>query len=123
MPVSSAICDIVTERSPFSVTRVAVVETIASRTSRRCSSIVSVQSLGTSEVYGTPTVDTVCIDRDSMSLYLWNDGSSRGGGAVDPETENRKRRWPIALGIVVAVAFLGLMIALHLSGGLGPGQH
>jgi hypothetical protein len=42
---------------------------------------------------------------------------------VDPETRNRKPRWPIVLGIVVAAAFLGLMIALHLSGGLGPGLH
>jgi LPXTG-motif cell wall-anchored protein len=42
---------------------------------------------------------------------------------VDPKTGDRKPRWRIVLGIVVAVAFLGLMIALHLSGGLGPGLH
>jgi hypothetical protein len=29
----------------------------------------------------------------------------------------------MVIGIVAAVAFLALMIALHLSGGLGPGVH
>jgi hypothetical protein len=49
MPVSSAICDIVTDSSPCSATRATVVSRIASRTSRRCSSIVSFHSFGTSE--------------------------------------------------------------------------
>ena len=42
---------------------------------------------------------------------------------MDPESGDRKPRWPIVIGIVAAVAFLALMIALHLSGGLGPGVH
>jgi hypothetical protein len=53
MPVFSAICDIVTDSSPFSVTSSAVVSRIASRTARRCASIVSFHSLGTTPVYMT----------------------------------------------------------------------
>ena len=48
MPISSAICDIVTDRSPCLATRLAAVSRIASPTSRRCASIVLFQSLGTS---------------------------------------------------------------------------
>lgn len=53
MPVSSAICDIVTDRSPCSPTSAAVTSRMASRTSRRWVSIVSVQSFGTLIVYAT----------------------------------------------------------------------
>jgi hypothetical protein len=53
MPVSSAICDIVTDSRPCSATSAAVVSTMASRTSRRCASIVSVHSFGTAPVYET----------------------------------------------------------------------
>ena len=54
MPASSAICDIVTERSPCSVTSAQVVSRIASRTAaRRCTSIVSFHSLGTKVHYVT----------------------------------------------------------------------
>lgn len=42
---------------------------------------------------------------------------------MEPESGNRKTRWPIVVVIIAAVAFLALMIALHLSGGLGPGVH
>jgi hypothetical protein len=53
MPVFSAIRDIVTDSSPFSVTSSAVVSRIASRTAARCASIVSFHSLGTTPVYTT----------------------------------------------------------------------
>jgi len=47
MPVRSAICDIVTDAGPCSATSAAVVSRVASRTARRCASIVSFHSLGT----------------------------------------------------------------------------
>jgi hypothetical protein len=51
MPVFSAICDIVTDSSPCSATSSHVVSKIASRTSRRCASIVAFHSLGTAQGY------------------------------------------------------------------------
>jgi hypothetical protein len=38
-------------------------------------------------------------------------------------TRGRTRRWPVILGIVVAVAVLGLIVFLHLSGAVGPRPH
>jgi hypothetical protein len=51
--VCSAIWDIVTDASPCSATRAAVVSRVASRTARRCASIVSSHSLGTRSLYAT----------------------------------------------------------------------
>jgi len=53
MPVFSAICDIVTDSGPCSVTSAHVVSRVASITARRCASIVSFHSFGTTAVYGT----------------------------------------------------------------------
>jgi hypothetical protein len=58
MPVSSAICDIVTDRSPCSATSAAVVCRIASRTSRRCASIISFHGFGIIPVYVESGVET-----------------------------------------------------------------
>jgi len=38
-------------------------------------------------------------------------------------TDRRPPRWVFVLGIIVAVALLGLMVLLHLGGTLGPGVH
>ena len=46
MPVSKAICAIVTDRSPCSASSAVVVSRIASRTSRQYASIVSFHSFG-----------------------------------------------------------------------------
>jgi hypothetical protein len=35
----------------------------------------------------------------------------------------RTPRWVFVLGIVIAVALLGLVVLLHVSGTLGPGAH
>ena len=63
MPVFSAICDIVTDVSPCSVTSAQVVSRIASRTAWRCASIVSFHRFGTTPVY-TPVYVT------SMSRHI-----------------------------------------------------
>src|SRR5262245_1708029 len=67
MPVSFAICDIVTDASPCWPTSATVVSRVASRTAARCASIVSVHSLGMRLMY-TVTVfrhydltETLCI--------------------------------------------------------------
>ena len=53
LSVCSAIWDIVTDASPCWATRAAVVSRVASRTARRCASIVSSHSLGTPPLYAT----------------------------------------------------------------------
>lgn len=69
IPLSSAILDIVTERSPCSVTSTAVVSNTVSRTARRCSSMVSFQSFGTASAYVPPPsrhhalTATECLDK------------------------------------------------------------
>jgi hypothetical protein len=69
MPAFSAIRDIVTDVSPYSATSAAVVPRIASRTARRCSSIVSFHSFGTTQVYMTTVsrhyglTTTYCLDK------------------------------------------------------------
>jgi hypothetical protein len=32
-------------------------------------------------------------------------------------------RWGVVLGIVVAIALIGLIVLLHLTGTIGPGSH
>src|SRR5262245_42766048 len=51
MPVSLAICDIVTDASPCWPTSATVASSVASRTAARCASIVSVHSLGMRPMY------------------------------------------------------------------------
>jgi hypothetical protein len=41
----------------------------------------------------------------------------------DREAAGSKPRWVLVLGIVVALALLGLMVFLHLNGTIGPGVH
>jgi len=69
-PVSSAICDIVTARSPCRETSAAVVSRIASPTSRRCAAMVSLQSLGTHPSYILTSINTLCIDEDRVYRSL-----------------------------------------------------
>jgi hypothetical protein len=49
-----------------------------------------------------------------------------GGDAVpgpDHEPTSGTTRWVVVVGIVIAVAVLGLIVFLHLSGTIGPGAH
>ena len=48
--------------------------------------------------------------------------ASDGGGAPDGRTSPLRPRWAYAL-VLVIVAALVLMVALHLAGVLGPGSH
>src|SRR5882757_6448566 len=84
MPVRSATCDIVTARSPCSDTSRSVTSSVASRTERRCASIVSFHSFGTTQWYEATIVRhygltaTECIDKSD---------------AVERERTPRKELW------------------------------
>jgi hypothetical protein len=45
------------------------------------------------------------------------------GPGPDRGTPGGSRRWVIVLGIVIAVALLGLLVFLHVTGTIGPGLH
>jgi hypothetical protein len=41
----------------------------------------------------------------------------------DPGSPNGRPRWALVVSIVIAIALLGLIIFLHVSGAIGPGIH
>jgi hypothetical protein len=45
------------------------------------------------------------------------------GPGPDRGTTSGPARWKVVVGIVIAVALLGLIVFLHLSGAIGPGAH
>src|SRR5918996_4066452 len=128
MPVSSAICDIVTDSNPCSATRATVVARIASRTSRRCSSIVSFHSFGTAKVYATLPAGQSDLTK---TLCLVNYPSSRSLPATEEDTDMADPprspdprppsapRWVKLLGIIAIVLAL-LVIVILIAGG---GEH
>src|SRR3990170_9033767 len=127
MPVSSAICDIVTDVSPCSATSAAVVSRIAPRTARRCASIVSFHSLGITPLY----VTAVSRHLDLTSTYcLVNccheslDNHARGEEThlADRPPYPGTPRWVKVFGIVVIVVILLVVVMMFISGGEhGPG--
>ncbi len=44
-------------------------------------------------------------------------------GAPDRESADRLPRWLYALGIIVAIVLVVVLVVLHLTGTLGPGDH
>jgi hypothetical protein len=49
--------------------------------------------------------------------------SPETGNDADRGPGGAPARWVVVIGIAVAVAVLGLIIFLHLSGAIGPGIH
>src|SRR5882724_3300292 len=104
MPTSLAICDIVTERTPLWVASVPVASRIASRTSRRCDSIVVLHSFGTVRVYGS-TGGGAADARRRIGAIFGAEASAtmhlRTSGAIDGRrpagVAHRSRSDPVAL--------------------------
>jgi hypothetical protein len=48
------------------------------------------------------------------------DSARRG---PDQGAPNGTPRWVVVVGLVLAIALLGLIVFLHLSGAIGPGSH
>jgi hypothetical protein len=49
------------------------------------------------------------------------DRKSRPG--LDEGAQSGRPRWVVVVWIVIAIAVLGLIVFLHLSGAIGPGVH
>jgi hypothetical protein len=45
------------------------------------------------------------------------------GRGRDRQAAGGTPRWVFVLGIIIAIALLGLVVFLHLSGTIGPGAH
>jgi hypothetical protein len=45
------------------------------------------------------------------------------GRGPDRGAANSRSRWGLILGIILAIALVGLIVFLHLTGTLGPGTH
>src|SRR5258708_5328939 len=133
MPVSSAICDMVTDRSPCLATSAAVVSRRASRTSRRWASLVSFQSFGTVPLYAMAIwrhfalTETLCIVKlgtqpprekrePRMAAPLpHRDAGDDIGANPDGGTTSNTPSWVKVFGIVTLVLIL-LFGVLHLTG-------
>jgi hypothetical protein len=51
------------------------------------------------------------------------DETDRARRRPDQDTPSGAPRWVVAVVIVLAIALLGLIVFLHLSGAIGPGIH
>src|SRR5919106_4135471 len=132
IPVSSAICDIVTDSSPCSATRAKVVSKIALRTSRRCASIVSFQSLGTGVVYATSLVKHLDLTKTDCLLICRPQRSATSTQEDDtaeptPSPQSKRPatpRWVKVFAIITAVVVV-LVVVVALVGGAqhGPSRH
>jgi len=79
--------------------------------------------------------ETVCLDTLATFQRRTNRRPHMADPSRPPETEDdagrgpdrgaarSTPRWVFVLGIIVAIALLGLMVFLHLTGTLGPGAH
>jgi hypothetical protein len=45
------------------------------------------------------------------------------GRGPDREAASSTPRWVFVLGIIIAIALVGLMVLFHLTGTIGPGVH
>src|SRR5215207_502342 len=113
MPVLSAICDIVTERSPCSATSAAVVSRVASRTARRCASIVSFHSFGTTQSYvPAKQRQSDCLgDSVPRKLPRVEEGT---GGDRDLAPATGTPRWVYVSGAIALVVVL-VVVIVHLA--------
>jgi hypothetical protein len=134
MPVASAMPDIVTPVSPRSLTSAAAASRTAPRTLRRCSSTVSLQSLGTTRAYDLLLTEHNVLLRDTLyckvhdQTFLPRSTGTEMTDAPPPSPTSQggydaTPRWVKAL-VVIAVAVVVLVAVLLLAGGdHGPGRH
>ena len=45
------------------------------------------------------------------------------GEGLQPRPDDSRPRWLTVLGIIVAILVVAVLVALHLSGAVGPGAH
>ena len=51
------------------------------------------------------------------------DDTDRARGEPNQDAPSGASRWVVAVAIILAIALLGLIVFLHLSGAIGPGIH
>ena len=49
--------------------------------------------------------------------------TGRARGEPNQDAPSGTRRWVVVVAIILAIALLGLIVFLHLSGAIGPGTH
>jgi hypothetical protein len=113
IPVSSAIRDIVTERSPSLATRAAAVSRVASCTAWRCASIVLFQSFGIASIYATTTSRHYGFERDKVYRKI----PSEMNLPSDPDNASTTSlpRW-VKVFAIIAISLALLVVILHLTG-------
>src|SRR4051794_22184962 len=111
MPASPAICAMFTDVTPCAATNAAVASSVASRTARRCASMVVSQSLGITGVYATQ----LSIQVDSMNTECLDKGMPRSEEVFMAGSPTGAPRWVKLFGLAALAAFAAVVV-MHLTG-------